>query len=48
MEDPERRPATCSCRGEDGPASLGKNDCDFMKFGGTETGTQGTLGHHFL
>jgi len=25
-----------------------KNDCDFMKFGGTETGTQGTLGHHLL
>lgn len=21
---------------------------DFMKFGGTDTGTQGTLGHHLL
>lgn len=29
-------------------ASLGKNDCDFMKFGGTETGTQGTLRHQLL
>lgn len=48
IEDPECRPATCRWRGEDGPASLGKNDCDFMKFGGTETGTQGTLGHHLL
>ncbi len=25
VEDPERRPATCSCWVEDGPASLGKN-----------------------
>lgn len=41
-EDPERRPATLL------GASLGKNDCDFMKFGGTETGTQGTLRHQLL